>query len=90
MPRSPEYALCGLGKVGWEQEQERGREPGGLNALTAPKLSRERKCRENRQEQLGNAPVKGLQMPVFFQVRGGKEIQQNIWEFIWKGSESPW
>lgn len=88
MAQSPEHALCGLGEGGMGAGAGEGQ--GGLNALIAPKLSRERKCRENRQEQLGNAPVKGLQMPVFFQVRGGKEIQQNIWEFIWKGSESPW
>lgn len=63
------------GKVGWEQEEEweSGREGGrqGLNALIAPRLSRERKYPEKTgRNSLGSAPVKGPQMPVFFQVGG--------------------
>lgn len=46
--------------------------------------------REIRQEQLGKCPSERAADACVFPSRRGKNIQQNICEFIWKGSESPW
>lgn len=64
----------------WDGSRRRGGRGAGeggrevLNTLISPRLSRERKYTEKTgRNSLGSAPVKGLQMLVFFQVEGEKK-----------------